>query len=91
MSESLIKWSYFVHVGNQAAKTILCRLAYCFECSINELSFDCEISPRRVQNAINYLIADGFIRRREGVMPGYTSDKNDDTYQYELLRDIKRN
>lgn len=86
MYEYQIKNVYKKTILDPLAKYILVRLAYCAECSINELSRDCELSPKKILKLLKYLIDKGFIFRRDGYIPSYTGNIYDEIYQYAIIK-----
>jgi DNA-binding MarR family transcriptional regulator len=80
MSESCIQWVYKQKVGNNLAKFILAYLAYNNTCSIAQIATYCETTIKKVINALNFLIENNFISRRDG----YIESSHGNIYQYSI-------
>jgi len=69
------------NVGCPLSKFILCLLAHCPQFTINSLARESELSLQKIDDALEYLVANKFIIFRNGTYEG----KDGTEYQIELL------
>ena len=83
MSETDIRNTFNNDIGNSQAKIVLLWLSYCCQTSFSEISIQCEIDLKAVDESLCYLTENGFIRKRNGCIPA--EDYFDIVFQWELL------